>query len=291
MITVRLKGGMGNQMFQYAFAKRIAHFHNTQFKLDLSTLLDRNKGDFVYRDYDLDIFNLEPEFVMNPSLLRLMYKVKSGRITKFIRKLSYGNLNYLKEKHFHVVEDLLNNPPDHTVYEGWWQSEQYFAEVADEIRADFTFKEGILPSSAEVHQKIQTTNSVCLNVRRTDFLKVPWLNSTDMDYFLRAVKYMAEHVADPSFFVFSDDIEWCRENIRLDYPVTIVGHEHKGRKFGNYQQLMKACKHFIIPNSSYAWWAVWLNENPSKVVVAPKIWFADAEINTGDVIPESWVRL
>ena len=102
---------------------------------------------------------------------------------------------------------------------------------------------------------------------------------------------MAEHVEEPHFFVFSDDIDWCRENIVLDHPVQVVDHDYKGRKFGNYMQLMVSCKNFIIPNSSFAWWAVWLNEQENKRVIAPSNWFNEGDYNTEDLVPSTWIRM
>jgi len=102
---------------------------------------------------------------------------------------------------------------------------------------------------------------------------------------------MAELVDNPTFFIFSDDVEWCRKNLNLGYPRHIVDHSHKGYKFTNYMQLMVECKHYIIPNSSYAWWAVWLNKNKNKHVIAPKNWFNDSSIDTTDLVPKNWIRL
>lgn len=292
MITVRLKGGMGNQMFQYAFAKGMAKKLNTEFKLDLAILLDRSKGkDFVYRNYDLEIFNVEPKFTASPGILRPLFNLKSPHLNRLIHKLSVRGKNYIKEPHFHVVKEVLKQPADHTIYEGWWQSERYFENVTDELRTDFTFKKPVLEISAEILAQINKTNAVCLNVRRTDFLKVDALNTTNLDYFLKAAKYIETKVDQPNFFIFSDDIDWCRKNIVLKSPTRIVSHEHKGERFGNYMQLMKSCKHFIIPNSSFAWWAVWLNDIPDKIVIAPENWFNEPKFNTKDLVPKSWVRL
>ena len=291
MIIVRLKGGMGNQMFQYAFGQALAKSLNTELQLDLSSLLDRSKGDFVYRDYDLDIFEINPSFTNNPNLLRTIFKFKSSKLAKLVKRKVERSKVYVKEAHFHVMEDLLKNPKDNALYDGWWQSEKYFIKVADQIRKEFSFKENIIPESHVLFEKIHRTNAICLNVRRTDFLKVATLNTTNLDYFLQAAKYIAERVEHPHFYIFSDDIQWSRKNIHLDYPTTIVDHKHKGKKFGNYLQLMKACKHFIIPNSSFAWWAIWLNENSSKIVVAPKNWFNEPKFDTSDLIPKTWIRL
>ncbi|MFK8006492.1 MAG: alpha-1,2-fucosyltransferase [Saprospiraceae bacterium] len=292
MVTIRLKAGMGNQMFQYAFGLRMARALGVDLRIDLSLLLDRARGDkHVYRNYDLTIFNVSHDFTINPSILKTLYKTKSSKISKLTRKWIGRNKNYIKEPHFHVSQDILNHPKDNTIYEGWWQSEDYFSEIAAEVKDVFSFIDPIQKDSKELLHKLQNSNSVCLNVRRTDFLKVDTLNTTNEKYFFRAAKYIAERVENPVFYIFSDDVEWCRDNIRLDYPTEVIGHEHKGRKFGNYMQLMIACQHFIIPNSSYAWWAVWLNANPSKLVVAPKVWFNDSEIDTSDLVPKEWMRL
>ena len=250
----RLKGGMGNQMFQYAFGLQVAKQLNTALQLDLSALLDRSKKDIVHRNYDLDIFNVKPDFVVNPILLQTLYTLKSSSISRFVRNRTSSGKHYVKEKHFHVVEELIHQPQDDAIYDGWWQSEKYFQSVADQIRQEFTFKKAILPNSLSLLQNIQQSNSICLNVRRTDFLKSNALNTTNLDYFLRGVDYIVERIDKPAFFIFSDDIDWCRQNINLKHPTTIVTHDLKGEKFGNYLQLMKACKHFIIPNSSFAWW-------------------------------------
>lgn len=291
MITIRLKGGMGNQMFQYAMGRKIADVLNTEMQLDLSSLLDRSKGDFVYRNYDLPIFHVKDKLVMSPRFLQTIYKPKIPRITKMVRQYIDKGKTFIKEKDFHFQPEIIANPIDNAVYEGWFQSAKYFKGIENTIREDFKFQDAILEESKPLLEKIKTTNAVCLNVRRTDFLKVDTLNTTNKDYFFNAAKYIAGRVENPTFFVFSDDVEWCRENIVMDFPVVVVGHEHKGRKFGNYMQLMIACQHFIIPNSSYAWWAVWLNEHTSKIVVAPKNWFNDVTINTADLVPKKWIRL
>lgn len=291
MIIIRLKGGMGNQLFQYAFGRQLAHQLKTDLKLDLCSLLDRSKGDFVYRDYDLPVFNINADFVHPPSVLRAVSKLKSSSVTRFIRGRIDRGRSYIKEAHFHVHPELLEHAQDDAVYEGWFQSPKYFADVADDLRKEFTFRYPLLPESVAIAEQISRVNAVCLNVRRTDFLKVDTLNTTNLDYFLRGAAYVAEKVTQPHFFVFSDDVDWCREHIQLHHPVEVVDHRHKGYKFGNYLQLMSSCKHFIIPNSSYAWWAVWLNGEKDKQVVAPKNWFNDPNIDTSDLVPKEWVRL
>jgi hypothetical protein len=278
-------------MFQYAFAKATAYRMNTGFKLDCSLLLDRARGDVIYRDYDLDIFRLDPSFTLSPEILRMIYRFKYSAIGRVIRKqLSHGYVP-LKEVHFHVVEELIKHPKDRVIYDGWWQSSKYFEIIEDELRIDFQFTNGILNQSRDLLQQITATNSVCLNVRRTDFVNNSVLNTTSLNYFMEACGRMNEMVDQANYFVFSDDIKWCQEHLLLPGPSQIVGHEHKGTKFGNYLQLMAKCRHFIIPNSTFAWWAVWLNGHRNKVVIAPRNWFNDNEIDTSDLVPSEWIRL
>lgn len=291
MIVVKLKGGMGNQMFQYALALNIATTLGTDFKLDLSNLLDRSKSDIVPRDYDLDIFQLQAKFVHSPALLKKLSGLKSASITRYFRNKAQSGLKHIKEKGFRYQEELIKNPMDSALYEGWFQSYKYTLGVEMVLKQAFQFKHPIIPQSRELYQRILTTNSVCLNVRRTDFVSNANLNTTNLDYFLRASAEIEARVKEPHFFIFSDDTEWCKENIQLKSPMEIVDHTHKGWKFGNYLQLLSSCKHFIIPNSSFAWWGIWLCDYEDRIVIAPKKWFNDESIITDDLIPDEWIRL
>lgn len=292
MIYVRLKGGMGNQLFQYALGRQLAWQLGVECRFDLTNLLNRHKGpDFVYRDYDLDIFHVAVEFMQPPGVLRQVYKLKHSRINKFMDRLAKGSKHFVKEAAFHFQPQILAEARDETLYEGWFQSPKYFAGVETELRQEIRFKQGIETASQALLERIKTSNSVCLNVRRTDFLQVDTLNATTLNYFLEAGAYVGERVQDPHFFIFSDDVAWCQENIKLPYPLEVVDHRHKGHKFGNYLQLMASCDHFIVPNSSFAWWAVWLRNNSDGIVVAPKNWFTDLSINTSDLVPAEWARL
>lgn len=291
MIIIRLKGGMGNQLFQYAFGLSLAKKLNTSLRLDLSSLLDRSKGNFVYRNYDLSIFNVKATFLTSPSVLEKVYRLKSSLITKMVRQSINKGRHFVKEVDFHYQQELVDQATTNSIYEGWFQSERYFDDVKGLLRKQFTFKAPLLPRSQSLFHYIQSSNSICLNVRRTDFLKVDNLNTTNKEYFLKAAEYLAQKIENPVFFIFSDDVKWCEENIVLNHPAKIVDHKHKGIKFGNYLQLMSHCKHFIIPNSSFAWWAVWMNQYEGKMVVAPKNWFNDPSIETNDLVPKNWIRL
>ena len=111
------------------------------------------------------------------------------------------------------------------------------------------------------------------------------------EYYERGIAAIAPRLANPHIFLTSDDVPWCKENLRFDYPTTVLGQEYKGYKFGEELTLMARCKHFLIPNSSFAWWAAWLGSSQDKIVVCPKHWFRESKIDSSDLVPPQWIRV
>ena len=276
MIIARLAGGLGNQMFQYAFARTLSLRHNTPLKIDLSFLKNRNMGpNFTYRNYELDIFNVVEDF--------------NSTFENCIR-FDEPHLNYSKE----IVDNINRQIDKDIMIDGYWQSVKYFEESKSVIKSDFTFKSLVDDSSVDkiklMLDDIRSTNSVMLNIRRTDFLNNDFHGVMGLDYINKSTELLESKIDNPKYFIFSDDIEWCEENIKLNNMV-IVDHSYKGDRFSYYLQLMKECKNFIIPNSSFAWWSAWLSDSPNKIVIAPKKWFTNESINTSDLIPSDWIRI
>lgn len=276
MIITRLAGGLGNQMFQYAFARSLSIKYNTNLKIDLSFLKNRNMGpNFTYRNYELDIFNVVEDF--------------NSTFENCIR-FDEPHLNYSKE----IVDNINRQIDKDIMIDGYWQSVKYFEESKSVIKSDFTFKSLVDDSSVDkiklMLDDIRSTNSVMLNIRRTDFLNNDFHGVMGLDYINKSTELLESKIDNPKYFIFSDDIEWCEENIKLNNMV-IVDHSYKGDRFSYYLQLMKECKNFIIPNSSFAWWSAWLSDSPNKIVIAPKKWFTNESINTSDLIPSDWIRI
>jgi hypothetical protein len=276
MIITRLAGGLGNQMFQYAFARALSIKYNTNLKIDLSFLKNRNMGpNFTYRNYELDIFNVVEDF--NPTFENCI-------------RFDEPHLNYSKE----IVDNINRQIDKDIMIDGYWQSVKYFEESKSVIKSDFTFKSLVDDSSVDkiklMLDDIRSTNSVMLNIRRTDFLNNDFHGVMGLDYINKSTELLESKIDNPKYFIFSDDIEWCEENIKLNNMV-IVDHSYKGDRFSYYLQLMKECKNFIIPNSSFAWWSAWLSDSPNKIVIAPKKWFTNESINTSDLIPSDWIRI
>ncbi|ROL59137.1 alpha-1,2-fucosyltransferase, partial [Bacteroidetes/Chlorobi group bacterium ChocPot_Mid] len=192
MIAVKLKGGLGNQMFQYAFGRSLAIKNNTGLFLDLSYLKDRTKKVFFqFRDFELNIFNITSEVVEN---------------------CVQDNLTVQKERHFHFEPEALDYP-DNSYLDGYWQSEKYFKLFEKEIRNDFTFKNKLPDVAQGLTEKILDTNSICLHIRRgfTNNIKDRIYHGfAGMDYYNQSIELMKSRIKNPVFYVFSDNQEWCK---------------------------------------------------------------------------------
>jgi 2-polyprenyl-3-methyl-5-hydroxy-6-metoxy-1,4-benzoquinol methylase len=294
MIVVKLMGGLGNQMFQYALGRHLALKHRTELKLDARFLLDRTPRDnFVYREYDLTVFGIEHVLATREDLERFPHIKYPFLYRHLLSHIPYWNCHVRREKDFRFDPRILQAPND-SYLDGYWQNELYFKEIEGVIRRDFTVKE---PADRELSDSIAGSNAVCVNVRRGDYVTHPGSRKmhgfVGLEYYQKAVQSITGKVADPAFFVFSDDIEWCREHLSLPPAATFVTHQYAGKKFGAYFKLMTLCRHFIIPNSSFGWWAAWMCENPEKIVVAPTQWFQDPVLNKQmrGIIPPRWTRV
>jgi hypothetical protein len=298
MIIVKLQGGLGNQMFQYALARSLAERNNDRFILDAALLLDRTPREgFVYRNYDLGIFRLKAEFTLLSKLafifpIPVFYVGLSTVLSRF--KKSIGMQKYVKENKPGFVPEILDEKGN--IYlDGYWQSEKYFKNAEQAIRRDFSFLNEFPPEIRILADEIKKENSICLNVRRGDYVTVESSIKTHgfigTDYYSKGIDLIASKIQNPHFYVFSDEIEWCMDNLKINYPHTFVTHNYAGEKFEYYLHLMSLCKHFLIPNSTFAWWAAWLASHENKMVFVPKEWFKDQSFDSSDIIPANWVRI
>jgi hypothetical protein len=292
MIIVKLAGGLGNQMFQYAFGRCLAHRQGFELKFDRSefNIEQAGKKGHVFREYDLGILNIQENFATKEEVFKLGKRFENDLLDRACNRIFGRKKSYLLEPHFHFSPTAYN-APDNVYLVGYWQTEKYFKAIEPLIRTEFTFKEEMSEKAKEMLGRINNSNSICLNVRRGDFVTNNFHGSHGAAYFGEADAVIKQKIADYTYYVFSDEIEWCEENLKFDNPTVFVSHEFAGKKFQDYIRLMAACKHFVIPNSSFAWWAVWLNQDKDKIVIAPKIWFTDSSFNTNDLIPAGWIRI
>lgn len=252
MIIVRLIGGIGNQMFQYALGRCLAQKNNTELKLDISDFYK-----YPDRKYMLDIFNIEAKIATQDEINELKSR------------------NYVKEKNSYFDETILNLP-DNIYLEGYWQSEKYFKDIEDIIRKEFSFKEQPDEKNQKVLDNINNTNSVCIHFRRGDYtssLRTKLFHGfCSNNYYKNGMKIIQKNVTSPHFFIFSDEPEWVREHLKINYEFSVVDINPPEKGYEDLR-LMLNCKHFIIANSTFSWWGAWLASNPRKNVIAPKKWF------------------
>jgi hypothetical protein len=293
MIISRLQGGLGNQMFQYALGRVLSLKNNTELGIDTTFLLDRTPiPNFTFRDYDLDVFNINPKIVSRNEIPYLYRKYKLG---VFMRYIDYLRRKILptpgKEKiAYHFDKKILDTGPD--VYlEGWWQSPKYFKGYEDVIKKDFTFKSDWSQDILSLSQEIKNTESVCMFFRRGDFIGNYFHDVVESDYYNKALDLLKSNTKIEKIYVFSDEIEWCKKNVMFPYPTLFVDEKFDGYKYSGKLFLMTCCKNFIIPNSSFSWWGAWLASNPDKIVVCPKKWTGNDSVDTSDLIPQDWIRI
>lgn len=263
MIIVKLIGGLGNQMFQYAIGRRLALVRNTQLKLDTSEFSSRYK----LRDYALDIFKIRAEIATSSDFLTL--RCTSGPIYRKIYKFFklFGitiNKNYILEPSPYFYTDTLTLPDNVYLAFGYWQNKKYFEESLETIKSEFIPRE-LSSYTKNILHNINNSQSVSLHIRRGDFVTLGAALSEE--YYLTAVQKMKEKIDNPTFFVFSDDLKWAREHLRLGGSSVFIDC---GERIGEEIFLMNNCKNFIISNSTFSWWGLFLAKDVSGVVVAPK---------------------
>lgn len=297
MILVRLMGGLGNQMFQYAFGKYLAVKNETQLKLDLSLLKNDGRAGTVVRSYALDIFKLNPIFATPFEIKKFNGSHSSTLLERaFYKGLRiFAPVNLVVQKG-NVFEEELLSVKANTCVVGRWQSYKYFEKVADHIREEFIFKDPLPKVLAPLVEKIRTSNSVSLHIRRTDYVSHSLysnaIGSLPLLYYKKAVNKVLSELEDPNFFIFSDDIKWCRHNLNfIADPVFVEETINLDNAAEKDLHLMSLCNNHIISNSTFAWWGAWLNKSEKKMVVAPVKWANSYDYDAVDIIPFNWIKI
>ncbi len=297
IVVVRLIGGLGNQMFQYAAGRALALRCGAALKLDTSGFA--RPGTDTPRHYELDAFPISASIATAEDLACFGLPQRPlPRWRRALRRLlpemaKASGCGVYRERSFGFDPGLGHLRPP-LYLDGYWQSEKYFADCADVLRREFTPQAPLEPANAALAARIDQVNAVSLHVRRGDYVSDPktsrYHGTCSIDYFCRAVDYVAARVADPHLFVFSDDREWATANLRLPIPTTVVDVNPPDRGYRD-MQLMARCRHHVLANSSFSWWGAWLDPSPDKIVVAPHRWFAVADAESEDRLPQAWVRV
>lgn len=285
MVIIKLKGGLGNQMFQYAAARQLSVLHNVELKIDLS-FLEKDPTDYTKRHFELDIFKIKASIANLEETTRLKNKNIKNIITgKYVKEL--------KLTPFRIRPYSKND----CYVSGFWQSPTYFSNIKKLLKKEFELKEAVYDSyNSNIISKISESNSVSVHFRRGDYVTNNRTNLShgvcSMEYYQKAVNYIAKRISNPTLFIFSDDISWVKDNFSTIYPTVFVEQENYSTHIDFH--LMSMCKHNIIANSSYSWWAAWLNKNSNKIVVAPRMWYKNKwkQISIAkDFIPKQWIKI
>lgn len=288
MIIVKLKGGLGNQLFQYAFGRKLAIQNNSELKLDIGESPEAFHKNTA-RKFKLDRFNICASIASQEELNQI--KNPYGLLSKVLRAFRFWIL-----KKYNIdfeQEQLYVKAPAYL--DGFWQTEKYFLDIRPLLLDELTLKDRLSEASKHINEMIKTSHSsASLHVRRGDYIsdskthKVHGSICTP-SYYKEAITALVNHVPLLTFYVFSDDIEWAKNNLPVPREAVFVSNEG----IQDYEELilMSLCKHHIIANSSFSWWGAWLNNNPDKIVIAPKKWVNKVPDPHPNIVPDNWIRI
>lgn len=283
MVIIQFAGGLGNQIFQYAFSLNFLK-NCIPIKYDLS-FYQRQK---IHNGFELkSVFEeIDIAFANYRDIFHFLEKKIVNGEKKYLLKEGCNIIREEEKEEFKYLEHLLK--VNNSYFQGYWQNRSYFEVKSFHLREKLTFKD-LSPNDLlnnEILLKIQSSNSVSIHIRRGDYLKSPIHNILDINYYKKAVEIIENKITEPIFFIFSDDIGWVK-NQELFSDCVFVDNNKNDTAYID-MQLMSLCKHNIIANSTFSWWAAWLNKNTDKIVVSPKTWFKDSRDISG-LFCEDWI--
>lgn len=284
MKIVKILGGLGNQMFQYAFYLSL-----------LNKGLDAKIDTTHFKDYTLhNGFELEKIFRISPNHATLseVKKYSKSHSQNFIsnakrKLLTLAKIRH-KEKRYSIYDRKVYQGYKNKYFEGYWQNELYFKNIRNTILQNFSFKNTINERNKAILSQINNTNSISIHIRRGDYINHPFLGDIcTLDYYHASIKKIKKNISKPVFYFFSDDIDFCKTHFSNSESHFIDWNKGESSYWDMY--LMSQCKHNIIANSSFSWWGAWLNTNPNKIVIGPSKW--NSRDNQFNVLPENWHKI
>jgi hypothetical protein len=292
-LILRLKGGLGNQLFQYAAARSIAHRNRAPLYLDAVTGF---ASDAYARSFCLDHFAIRAELLPEPECRR---RLEWSRVSRKLRSYRERCLMQWFGRSFDPFTRSLRLSRD-VVLEGYWQSERYFQDLSGELRRELRIVHELSPESQQLADRIRAESSVAVHVRRLHGFSAHGRKVTGRyggeaaqmpvaDYYRRSLDHIRGVRGPVHAFIFADAPDWARDNLRFDCPATYVSHNHAERDYEDLF-LMSACRDHIIANSSFSWWGAWLSTAPGKMVCAPKNFSPYRNMRPlRDVYPPDWI--
>jgi hypothetical protein len=292
-------GGLGNQMFQYAFGRSMALETDQELFLDRTLLRDKSLPHelITHREFELSIFpDLKYDWAAEKDVFLYNGSPESGYFKKGVRKF----INLARPKALCIQKDNSVDPDyliprQNVCYVGRWQSYRFFEKHERIIRKDFNLPQPNIKGIETLLSAIKSCESVCVHVRRGDLVSSELYRRTigalPDSYYEQAIKYIRTTLVKPKLFIFSDDMAWCKENIKPGLEHDFVEDTLAGEHAVGHFYLMRQCKHFVISNSTFAWWAAFLSEHDKKKVIYPDRWYKDESLNNLSMSPDNWISM
>ena len=284
MIIVELNGGLGNQLFQYASAKSLALHCRTTLKLDTRFFTAAGKS------HDLVYFHIDDPNATEDEIISFE---KRSIVRKLAERLKPNHTRIIYRETDYTFDDNFFKASCSVYLKGLRQSEKYFLAFASDIKKLLQVRQEYVKHLSSIKDEITNCNSVSIHIRRGDYLTkvaLEVLGLQPLAYYENAIQQIAAQVTDPVCYIFSDDIDWAKENLKIGYPHHYASGYLSRNTIEDFY-LMSQCKHDILANSTFSWWGAWLSTHAEKTVIAPARWFDDPESDYRDVIPAEWHRI
>lgn len=291
-IVVRQVSGLGNQLFQYAAGR----YYASRYGARMSMVIDssRNAQSHGYpRPFLLSNFSIAAPFRELTAVDRLLLTERTSLkpvVTALRSAMRVQAFTQEFNRRYMFLPDIPIEDNVQTVYlVGYWQAYRFAEEIASELRTEFMFREPVRGRNFEVLQQIQqSANPVSLHIRRGDYTLAREGNiALPIDYYHQGIRFFVDRLADPTFFVFSDDIDFAKRNLPKGIQTVFVEHNDSHLAHEDLR-LMSACHNHIIANSTFSWWGAWLNPKLDKVIFAPKYWHLSQNSYYPDLLPPNW---
>jgi hypothetical protein len=294
MIIAEIGRGLGNSMYVYAAALALAKHKNTELKLDTTYLKSWPTWEKYggLWEFELGKLNISAQEASKREIRKFVFKTGFRPIDKIVRRYKIFDRNVIYFPSHGSLEDFFNIP-DNSYLRGYLGREKFFKGIKEQIKKEFTLKEEYKAPIYPLLEKVSKDNSVSIHVRRGDLLTLKNATVLDLSYYKNAIDMVNKKVKNARFYVFSDEIKWCKDNLKdMGAELNFIEDSDCPNTGYHVLEVMRLCKHNILANSALSWWAGYLNPNPQKIVIAPKQFTQFANVDVEDnVIPEGWIKI
>jgi hypothetical protein len=292
-IITQLQGGLGNQLFQYAAARALSHKIHSPLLLDQSWF-SKTYDNVTPRDFLLPLMNIKGSFISYEKAIKRPKKIyrlaqKFWPIDPFI---------FVEKTPFRFDSQIGSAPAfkrQNLYLMGYWQSYKYFESIKSILQSEISPKNSLDSHYQNYLEQINTSESAMVHVRRGDYIDLASAarihGFIGLDYYQKGMQSILEKNSDTQFFVFSDDLEWAKENLPHQDKCKFIESISSSNAVIQELELMTHCQHYLIANSSLSWWAAWLSKNPNGSVICPSQWTTDSSVNWSELLPSSWHRI